>query len=336
MVMDVDEYDRLPCRIADRYRDCHGKYAKIVSVCAVPYDISLVAFTLEYQSPYEYGQPDVTITRVGNVTGAWSPPFVSGATGQAQIPFLSLTHRKQQDFIYDVGAVVPNYITSPELDYTFISDGSGSVYTAGVDTISLGGTWNKGLYFQPLRYQALSNGRYMLYYQAVSNTNCPCKIWCELPSGRTYSGIVDAGPPDICRTREVPIYLDELSGNALHGELGFQFDNGQEAKFEFYFLGDMEPEAPEVSEWDEGARLRIPWKDKYHNDFSGAYVRVERYKGTPSNVQILQDWTPPPLAYVYDFPLEPEITYGYRISYIGPLGEPSLASDWVTYTRTFE
>ena len=319
-----------PCRLsANLASGWNGTYFGIVSVCALPYDPSLVAVTVEFQTPFTFTGVEFEIYEVGDRTGSWNPPFVSGATGQAQIPFTSAWRRQSQDFIYDFGAVIHDYLEATPIKFrmTFKADDAGMYSGEGEQVLTY--SWDKGLYFKPLFFKRLAGGYYAIYYQIYYGTTCPCEIWCEAPRYALYSGVFDPPPPYLCRLPLAPMYPSGQSGAAKELSVVYHFGDGLRGRFAFWFLADMEPEPPEVGQWGDGVRVYIPWRDKYHTPFSGdVQVRVERYEKTESNITVVKDWTPLGLDYIYDYPLKEGVRYGYRVRYIGQIKDKSLPSDW--------
>lgn len=337
MVMDVDAYDAMPYRIADRYLiECAvtGYYYKVnsLSVCAVPEDPGLVALDINYtSSPYLY--PAVTVHTTYDAyhhatTGNWVPVLETSYTGIADIPLHSPIKYVQERLVYDFSDAIPQYTEAAEIHFglVFTLSGSPEALTA-TGTYELQYEWNKGVYFQPLSIQRLTNGYYKVMYEAHGNEECPCGITCSIPTG--WQGALEGGP--LCLEKPMTAYFAPTGQEGEPPTMGLSFyvASGNFVGVTIQPMVGVTPLIPVVSTWEDGVKIGIPYKTFRNLDIVTASFRVEKFVNSVNNISILTDWSRE-VTEVFDQSLAPNNLYGYRLIYKSPFGDISEPSEWAT------
>lgn len=322
-MIDVDEYDKLPNRIADRYA-YNGEILDITQVCPNPDNSAYADIYFSVFSQYTYSG-ELHVIENDGVSGDWTVDRVDGDSW----PVSGYPNIQQFEITYDFGSVFPGYLTIPNLKLRMDYSGN-NIYSAEERWVTGYYEWDKGINFKPLEYKKHGPGWYQLIYQLENKEECPCHIICLPPSGASYTGVVahERKTPE-CREQVASVYLSgNLSGDPNDVVFRFMYTGNYGAEFTYKIVGDVNPEAPEVSKWHEGAKVSIPYRTVNGTTLSGSTCRIEKYLTNQENIYIVSDWQDTD-EYVYDFPLNPG-RYAYRITYRGEFGDYSEPSEWVT------
>lgn len=329
------EINQQPCVTADRYLNAVEQTVNISQVCQDIYNTSLVIFDISLVGPFLF-TPTLRIISVDGDNSyeqnGVTAPFAVGHFRNPEIPINTNCQTWFGQVVFDVGGVVPNYLTASSIEFELVMV-STLPQSFGVTFPNQPAvtryTWTKTTTPSPISL-FYTNGDLQVTFEYLGELECSCDLTCSTATGVSQN-------VKFCKDEQqvVTFYQDPNSSDPYTILLELQDSLGNTSSVSFQSVFGVDPMPPTVLRGTKPKRLEVSIvKASAANVLVDSEVQyqVVRYEGSPSNYTVWKDWSDRNWTNFIDYDVTLGQKYGYALRFRGKLGDESALSDWTEIT----
>ena len=325
------EINEQPCVTADRFLNAVPQTVNISQVCQDIYNTSIVIFDISLVGPFLF----TPTLRILSVDGDDSygqnqitAPFALGFYKNPQIPINTNCRTWFGQVAFDVGGVVPNYLTASSIEFELVMESTlpqsfGVTYPNQPAVTTY--LWTKTILPSPIN-MLYTNGDLQVTFEYLGELECSCDLSCSVATGVSQN-------VKFCKNESqiVTFYQDPNSTDPNTILLEMQDSLGNTSTVSFQSVFNVDPMPPSVLKGTKPKRLEVSIvKASAANVLVDSEIQYQvlKYEGSASNVTVWKDWSDRSWSNFVDYDVTIGKKYGYALKFRGKLGDESKISTW--------